>query len=225
MSYNATWTRAGLGDAQSQNLAIGVTQAGLSTAAAGAVAAGLLPLSAVPFVGPALMVAGLGISLLIKNSGCGVTCVETSQWANQAASLLTQAANSYWAQPTPRSQSSQTLFLQLFDQTWAKLQQLCGQPGTGNAGVRCITDRQAGACTWRQVGTPYPGGPQPGECFNWFAAYRDPVANDPDVVPDSALQSVAAPIESLFQSAGVPTSYASYAVLALAALLLIGVVL
>jgi hypothetical protein len=124
---------------------------------------------------------------LIANSGCGVTCVETSSWANQAATLLAQNIAAYFDLPIPRSASSQAAALATFDQIWAALEQQCGQAGTGNAGVRCITDRQAGACTWKQTADKVPawGTPAAGECWNWFNGYRDPIANDPNVADDA----------------------------------------
>jgi hypothetical protein len=141
---------------------------------------------AVPVIGAALAGVTLLVTKLIQNSGCGITCVETSQWANQAEPLLKQNAQAYFALPAPRSQSAQAAALTNFDQIWATLEQQCSQPGTGNAGKRCISDRQSGACTWKQTGTsPWPGGPPLGACWNWFNAYRDPIANDPNVVPDS----------------------------------------
>jgi hypothetical protein len=88
-----------------------------------------------------------------------------------------------------------------FQSIWAALQQQCGQPGTGNAGVRCITDRQAGACTWKQKYAPtYPGQPNIGECWNWFNGYLAPIQADP-VVPDptpDVATSVSSSLSSLF---------------------------
>ena len=40
----------------------------------------------------------------ILNSGCGVTCVETSDWANQAEQLLAQNIQTYFALAPPRSE-------------------------------------------------------------------------------------------------------------------------
>jgi hypothetical protein len=128
-----------------------------------------------------------GVQQLIANSGCGQTCVITSQWANQAAAKLDQNLDAYFALPTPRPRSAQVVCLAVFDSVWQTLQQQCGQEGTGDAGKRCITDRQAGACTWHQDKTPgHPGEPAIGECWNWFSGYRDPIANDPDVYDDTA---------------------------------------
>lgn len=175
----------------------GALVAGGAAVAAGSVAAlasaGIIAGAAVPFIGPAIAAVTLAIEAIL-NSGCGQTCVVTSQWANQAEALLVQNIQQYFAQPAPRAQSLQTLALQNFDKIWSTLVQQCSQAGTGAAGQRCISDRQAGACTWKQTTTSpllaYAGEPQPGDCWNWFSGYRDPIADDPNVVPDSALSTV-----------------------------------
>jgi hypothetical protein len=164
--------------------AIGTALSSTGTLAAGSTILGLAPAVAVPIIGAALVGVTLLVTQLIKNSGCGVTCVETSQWANKAEPLLQQNLKAYQALPTPRTVSQQAAALANFDAIWNQLVQLCGQPGTGNAGVRCVSDRQAGACKWKNAA---------GVCFNWFSGYRDPIAND-SVVPDSAGASVGASV-------------------------------
>lgn len=178
---------------------LGATAAQEGTAIGGAVGTSTVAILTATgaIAGPVGAAIGAGIGLvtslvssLIANSGCGVTCVQTSQWANQAGAALDQNIQAYFAQPAPRSRSSQQAALANFDAIWARLQELCGQAGTGDAGVRCISDRQAGACHWKQTPTSsllqYPGEPQPGACWNWFSGQRDPIANDPNVVDDSA---------------------------------------
>jgi hypothetical protein len=51
----------------------------------------------------------------------------------------------------------------------------------------------------------FPGEPQPGACWNWFSGYRDPIANDPDVVSDenaavSSVSSAAGSVSSALSS-------------------------
>ena len=129
---------------------------------------------AVPLVGAAIAGVTLLVTALIKNSGCGVTCVETSQWANQAETVLNQNLQAYLGLPCPRSQSSQQAAEANFNNIWNQLVASCSQSGTGNAGVRCISDRQRGGK------------------FDWFAGYYDPIANDTCVVSDAAFQAAAA---------------------------------
>lgn len=176
--------RRGLGSQQSAQLGVqigaSVLGAGAAAAVPAALAAGLISSAAVPFIGPAIAGAALLASYLIKNSGCGQTCIQTSQWANQAADALQKNLDAYNALPIPRSRSNQALALQTFDTIWAKLVQMCGDPQWGDAGKACISDRQQGACKWQNNGA----------CWNWFVGYRDPIANDPNVIDDSVAGQV-----------------------------------
>ena len=132
-------------------------------------------------------------------SGCGQSCVATSHAANQVAQLLTQNVQNYIAAPI-HTEALQAAALAAFDNAWAQLQQFCGNPTYGSAGQRCITDRQRGACQaktspggWQQDSSgnwTYVWAGQNGSgsaCWNWFVGMRDPIANDPTVVPDSVL--------------------------------------
>jgi hypothetical protein len=206
----------GLGDAISQyqqsqasatkNLqAAGAVGAGVATAAVGSIASsigatgsvlgitGATLSAAVPFIGPALMGATLLVQHLIANSGCGITCIETSEWADQAAAALQQVLDGYFALPSPRTKTQQALAIANYNSIVNQLRQMCSDPSTGNAGKRCISDRlDASACTWRQKYAPvYPGEPNIGECWNWVVGYLRPIQQD-SVVPDPTPASVAA---------------------------------
>lgn len=156
-------------------------------------------LTAAPFAGPAapfLAVAGLAADLLAVlgvGSGCGQSCVLSSKYADQANQILQQNLDTYMALPIPRDPQAQVAALRIFDAIWGDLQQACSNPALGTAGKRCITDRQAGACTWKQTaqgGASYPGlVPAAGACWNWFNGYRDAIANDPNVGSSSNLLS------------------------------------
>lgn len=152
-----------------------------------------------PGVGP-LVGAAIGLAtqaaMVIESmfAGCGDTCVQATQIANQVAGILGQNVNAYLSQPV-HYRSVQQAYLSIFDQTWQKLVQACGNPALQAAGQRCITDRQQGACVWKAS----PGGWSNGQytgygpagsgdaCWNWFVGYRDPIANDPTVVDDPPL--------------------------------------
>lgn len=136
--------------------------------------------AAIPVIGAAIAGISFGIEAIL-NSGCGQTCVETSQWANQAEVYLEKNIAEYFAIQPPRPQSVQQLAMANFHAIWNQLVQFCDQPGTGNAGVRCISDRQDGACKWKATTPQYPGGPAPGTCWNWWNGYYYPIANDPNV--------------------------------------------
>jgi hypothetical protein len=202
----------GLGDAASAaqtSQVAGSMAAGTATAILGSMTAGGataifgITAAAVPVIGAALVAATLVVTYLIKNSGCGITCVETSSWANQAAAALQKVMDAYFSLPAPRTEAQKAVAVANFDAIWAQLVAACTQPGTGNAGVRCISDRQAGACTWKQKYKPtYPGQPNIGECWNWFNGYLQPIQQDP-VVPDppdpisAAATSVSSSIDSI----------------------------
>ncbi len=203
MGYVLTMPRGLGGSGQAATQTIGTVSAiGAPIAApaiSGAVgASAALGALAVPIIGAALAGITIGVMELIKNSGCGPTCIQATQYANQAGTLLTQNLDAYMALPTPRAQSAQTQALANFDAIWAKLQQMCGDPSLGAAGKRCITARQAGSCAyhvapgggWQQQNghwTFVPYGPNNSgpACWNWFVGLRDPIANDPYVVPDA----------------------------------------
>lgn len=175
----------GAGSGAQQALAYGTTAAeAVVPTLVGPSVAGLLGVAttaAIPIVGAAI--AGISIAIeAILNSGCGQTCIETSQWANQAEVYLQKNIAQYFAIQPPRPQSVQKLAMANFQAIWNQLTQLCDQPGTGNAGVRCISDRQDGACKWKATSPQYPGGPAVGSCWNWWNGYYYPIANDPNVV-------------------------------------------
>jgi len=179
---------------------------------------GMAPALAVPIIGAAIVAVTILATVLIKNSGCGQTCIETSGWANQAEPLLRQNIAAYFGIAAPRTQSQQNGALANFDAIWATLVNMCSNPSTGNAGVRCISDRQSGACKWNATAdSPWPGGPAQGACWNWFNAYRDPIANDPNVVADS-VSSIAS--SALSELSSLPTWELAVAALILAAVLL-----
>ena len=233
LNYNCgSWY--GLGDIQSAQNTAGIIAGAASVGTSAAAIGGLIAASAVPIVGTAIAAATLIITQILKNSGCGQTCIETSQWANQAEKALEQNIAAYFAN-SPRYQSQQVLALANFDAVWKQLQTTCGQSGTGNAGVRCISDRQAGACTWKQTSSSpllqYPGEPQPGACWNWFSGYRDPIANDPDVQPDppvsvsSVTTSVTDAAGNVLSSVGVNPSLAGPLLLGAALVFALAVIL
>ena len=205
MAYVVTHTGRryrGLGDDLSagqisgagQGAAAGASQIiGSSTVGGKISGGGTMIMAAAPFAGPAapvvlivgavVTVAGKIIAMVGWGDGCGKNCILTSNWANQAEDLLKQNINAYFSSPV-RNTSTQQTALAGFDAIWNQLAQACGQSNLGGAGQRCTGDRERGACKWKQTGqSPWPGGPALGDCWNWFSAYRDPIANDMGVVP------------------------------------------
>lgn len=202
----------------------GTVAAPAVAAAAGTSVAGILGVStavAIPIVGAAIVGVTILAAELIKNSGCGQTCIETSGWANQAEPLLQKNIAAYFSIAAPRSQSQQNAALANFDAIWATLYNMCSNTSTGDAGKRCISDRQAGACKWNATAdSPWPGGPAAGACWNWFNAYRDPIASDPNVVADSVSSVVTeAATSALSELSSLPAWFLAVAALVVVAVL------
>lgn len=190
----------GLGDLSPQNQTIAsVAAAGASSTVSMLVALGTVsgPIGAA--------IAGLisvGMLLAKVFGGCGQTCVQATNIANQVAPILQQNLDHYMSAPIHYA-SMQAAALNNFDTAWNALVQGCGDPRLLDAGKRCVSDRQSGACVWKssEFGwnrsadgsyTYVPSGPNGSgsACWNWFAGFRDPIANDPTVVPDPVPGSV-----------------------------------
>ena len=156
-------------------------------------------------------IAQIGVLLANVFSGCGETCVEATQIANQCEPLLLQNLQTYMNAPVHYA-SLQAAALNNFQMTWAALQNACSQPALQSAGAACISDRQAGACHyqtspggWQGTTYVYPGAQGSGStCWNWFVGYHDPIANDPTVVPDPVAGSSA--VSSVLSSVGISPS-------------------
>lgn len=204
----------GLGQANiSQIVSTGAAATGSLIAAFTLTGAAAGPLGAA--IGAA---AGLIAQVLVQVfKGCGNTCVEATSIANQVEPVLQQNLAAYMAEPV-HYQSLQAAYLNNFDTAWAALVQNCSNPALQSAGQNCITDRQRGSCAYKtssggwngKTYTP-PGANGSGSaCWNWFVGYRDPIANDPNVVPDpsasgsSVLSSVG--INPSTTIAGIPLS-------------------
>ena len=87
---------------------------------------------------------------------------------NQAEVFLKQNLAAWQALPAEqKTLATQQQALQNFDKVWAQVVNACSNAQYGTAGQNCIGDRQEGACHYQ---------PQPGQCWNWFIAYRDPIA-------------------------------------------------
>ncbi len=139
----------------------------------------------------------IAMTLVNMFKGCGQTCIQASNDANQIEAQLLQNLNTYMSAPVHYA-SMQAAALNTFDTTWAALMQACGSPALAQAGVNCIKDREQGSCKWKaspggwtqDAATgkwTYSGYGAAGSgtaCWNWYVGYRDPIANDPTVVPD-----------------------------------------
>lgn len=159
-------------------------------------------------------IAEVGVAISDLWSGCGNTCTEASDLANQTEPLLQENLAQYLA-ASPRYASMQSAALANFESAWNSLVSGCSNPALGSAGQNCISERQQGACYyqtspggWSQENGEwvytYPGANGSGSsCWNWFVGYHDPIANDPAVVPDPV--PGASTVSSLLSSVGIPT--------------------
>ena len=146
------------------------------TKSQGVQAAGNIAISAAPFTGIAAPFVALGgqIAALIGSltTGCGQTCVAATQIVNQLEPYLKQNVAAYLALPTPRAKSAQQAALSVFNQVWNEVVSNCNNASLGEAGQKCISDRQRGG-KW-----------------DWFSYYYDPIASDTNVYDDSLGTSV-----------------------------------
>jgi hypothetical protein len=92
--------------------------------------------------------------------------IATTEVVNSVEPVLKQNLNGYFT--GPRTISSQRQAVENFQAAWDFVVSSCDHPDMGTPGKWCVEDRQRG-----------------GE-WDWFARYLDPIANDPDVVPDPA---------------------------------------
>jgi hypothetical protein len=190
----------GLGDQYTQNINTGasIAKAGASATIASLVAVGAIggPIGAAIGAAAGLLIQ-VGSLIAQQFEGCGETCTMSSNDANQIqATIMLPNLRAYVA--APYNPALQAAALNNFDTAWAALSQACNSGmllGT-QAGTNCITDRQAGACTWKASqggwvpdanaadGSGYswtdwgPNG-SGSVCWNWFVGFRDPIANDP----------------------------------------------
>jgi hypothetical protein len=123
----------------------------------------------------------LGIASLVQNFFGQPDCdkIATTEIVNQAELFLKQNLAAWQSLPAAqKTVANQQVALQVFDNIWAQVMQSCaGTQQYGSAGIACVADRQQGACHWQANG----------QCWNWFVGYRDPIANDPQVQQNLAM--------------------------------------
>lgn len=172
-------TRPTLGASGAQYAQVGV-QTG------GSVAALLAPAAAVPIIGAAVLAVGVGLALIFGRKGPKQK-IEASKIADQVEQQLIANLSAYMN--GPRTRSNQAAALANFDYAWQQVCAMWNDPGLGDPGKTAIKDRQAGSCKWQKNG----------QCWNWFTGYRDPIANDPNVIDDTqaALEQASAAVSGI----------------------------
>jgi hypothetical protein len=160
----------------------------------------------------------LGVLLVQIFKGCGQTCTQATQYANQVEAALQQNLSTYLSSPT-RTASMQAAAINNYNTAIAALEQACGQAALGQAGVNCIDQRvDASSCQWQaspggwSSGCPatYTGYGAAGSgtsCVNWVVLYLDPIQNDPCVQPDSVLTAGATSTNSSGTSSTTSTIF------------------
>jgi hypothetical protein len=124
--------------------------------------------------------------------GCGQSCIQATEAANQAEPLLQQNLQNYVNAPI-RYKSLQTNALANFNVIFQNLITACQRIG-GGGGTNCVKDRIEFACKWKaspwswssdgKIFTPAGPAGSGGQCWNWVYGYSDPISHDPGVVPD-----------------------------------------
>lgn len=221
--------RPGLGANQQTTQAI-IT--GATSAASKAALAIMGPAAAAGPVGLAIGAAALAITALSGKiahliTGCGQVCINDTNVVNQADQLVQQIAGQYWNTPT-RTKSFQQWTLQQLDAIFAQVQQ--------NVGLqKSATERltRGGGAPWCAannlaigVNDVVPRNAQNplGRCGGWLDGTYDPIAQDPDVVPDASVVEQAASSIGLVSPTGT-LNWGMVAVLGIGLVLLLSFVL
>lgn len=156
-------------------------------------------------------IAQVGVAIADLWAGCGSTCTEAADLANQTEALLQENLAQYMSAPAHYA-SLQTAALANFESAWNSLVSGCSNPALGS-GQNCISQRENGACAyqvsaggWQQINgvwqfVNYGANGSGSTCWNWFVGYYDPIANDPTVVADPV--PGAAAVSDILSSTGV----------------------
>lgn len=168
-------------------------------------------LAAAPLSGPAapfLAAAGALTKLIGGLFHPDMTKVEATNIVNRIEAEYMKPNLAAW-QALPanqKTQSAQAAAENVFNQAWNMVVQACSQASLGQAGVNCIGDRARGGKV------------------SWFSYYLDPIANDPNVIPDpSPLASAGSFLNSLTGGStggGIPTPLLIGAALLIAAFMM-----
>ena len=150
-------------------------QIGVQFGSVGASAAGAALLGA--SIATAAVTAGIGavaiaVMALLSRKGPQQK-VATTNIVNQVEPLLRQNLDAWNA--SAKTCADQAVALANFDALWNEVVANCAQPSLGDPGHSCIDDRLPTGVQF-EYNTFHLNG---NGMWNWFAYYRDPIANDP----------------------------------------------
>ena len=127
--------------------------------------------AAIPIIGAAVAGVTMWLTSIFRR---GAQKEAATRIVDEIEVKLKENLQGYLSLPV-RYQSAQAQALANFDAAWQAVVENCSNPQLGSAGQRCIQERQrGGSAPWCPTGTG----------CDWFALYRDPIANDPNVRPD-----------------------------------------
>lgn len=208
----------GLGlDAQTKQLVIAspaITAGVLTAGGSASIAATAWGAMAIPVIGAVVAGVTLGLQFLLNRKGPAqkiattkiVDSIENGWTGTDGVRHPGLKDNLIGYMQGPRTVSSQLQALANFDAAWGYVVANCNTAKMGDPGQRCVADRQQGACKWQRG----PGdsmeqydGVHPGECWNWFTGYRDPIARDIPVPDPTVTQETASAIDSVVASLGI----------------------
>jgi hypothetical protein len=116
----------------------------------------------------AIVSAAAGLANIVALFGPNPNNTITTEWVNQVEGDVLKPNLAAW-QALPADKKYYTLqqtAMNTYTQAWNQIVQLCSNPQLGSAGTNCLKDRQRGG-KW-----------------DWWRLYFDPIANDPQVIPD-----------------------------------------
>jgi hypothetical protein len=174
----------GIAVAANSNLPITTRIGGGLMAAGGDIA--LIPGGQIP--GAIVAAAGALVSLIGGLFKPNLSNIEATHIVDQIQAQYLQPNLDGWRALAPehKTVSAQAASLALVDYAFGKVQQGCSNPALGSSGQRCISERlvRGGTAPWC---------PNPGHTgCDWYALFRDPIANDPNVIPDPVPSSTSA---------------------------------
>lgn len=182
----AGYSFAGLGDADKQAQIAQITTTAVSGVGAtltpviahsifAGAAGAAMPAFAIPVVGAAIFGITLALSAILGRKGPKQKEAATKA-VQQVEQLMRDNLNAYMA--GPRTPDTQLMAKTNFEQAWAWMTgpDGCGNPALGDAGKRCISERQRGGNIGQTGDNPWCTDPK--GCDMWVTMY-DPIVNDP----------------------------------------------